>query len=52
LDVSGYSGIIVDTSHGLSIEHNNGHDDDEKHKHDNLDPHTHLVKSCICTITS
>ncbi|MBT3329200.1 MAG: zinc ABC transporter substrate-binding protein [Nitrosopumilus sp.] len=56
LDVSGYSGIIVDTSHGLSIEHNNGHDDDEKHKHDNLDPHIWLnpvfVQSQVKTIAN
>jgi zinc transport system substrate-binding protein len=56
LDVSGYSGIIVDTSHGLSIEHNDGHDDDGKHKHDNLDPHIWLnpvfVQSQVKTIAN
>ena len=56
LDVSSYSGIIVDTSHGLSIEHNNGHDDDEKHKHGNLDPHIWLnpvfVQSQVKTIAN
>jgi zinc transport system substrate-binding protein len=37
LDVSGYRGIIVDTSNGILIEHSS-----EKYKHDSLDPHIWL----------
>ena len=40
LDTSGYQGIIVDTSDGILIDDEKH--DDEKHKHDNLDPHIWL----------